>query len=126
MATSDRLTLEEVLAGFDEHCAAPAACVWRRDATTPGSCARSCRRCFLQARWRLSRSIRVTWSSSLVVCQAAIGRGRWSWRRRRCGRSFGSCVRLVYVPVGWKTRYRWCRTAQRVLFVIWTRGALSS
>jgi hypothetical protein len=42
-------------------------------------------------------------------------------------RSFsGSCARRVCATTGWRTRFRWCRTAGAVLFVIWIRDASSS
>ena len=122
MSIGDRPAVEDVLAGFDEYLAPHAARV-------PGNATqlRPVRAAFLQA---VSADGRV----EVAVRSASAGRGRLrrgrraplpggdgvAWRRRRCGRSSGSCARRACVPTGWRTQSRWCRTAGLAFPGIWT------
>jgi hypothetical protein len=106
MADLDRLTLEGVLAAFEEHL--------RR---TRGVCVGTRRN---YARYVTEFFVMMFGGGAVELAEiqardvigfigglsGPTGRGRPSSLRRRCARSSGSCVRLGYVRTGWRTRCR--------------------
>jgi len=58
--------------------------------------------------------------------RTATSRGRSNSQQRRCGCSSGSCALRDGVRSAGQMPSRWCRIARPVWFGIWTRGFLSS
>lgn len=121
MTSPDRLTLEEVLAAFDEH-------LRRTRGVCPGSRHNYARfvRAFLQAVFddgpvgfaEIHPRDVVEFVGELT-CRyrpATVEHAASALRS-----SSGSCARWGCVRIGWRTRFRWCRVAEPVLFGIWTR-----